>query len=122
MTESAPVNCLRCLRHSCQTQDIILVLVLLFHTDLQVRISCNFHDYKVFFACFDIILLKTNYSGVQFTLTPLSLSEGNSHLSHMSRMGQGDIYDDRDDIRDDREGHDESRDSESPISDVEITS
>ena len=64
---------------------------------------------------FTLNSLQHHYSGVQFTLTPLSLSEGNSHLNHMSRMGQGDMYDDRD-------GHDESRDSESPISDVEITS
>ena len=55
MMESAPVNCLRCLRRSSQTQDIISVSVLLFHTDLQVRNLFNIPDFKAIFTCFDII-------------------------------------------------------------------
>ena len=51
--------------------------------------------------------------GVQFSLTPLNISEAPGQLG--GPLTHRDIYEER-------EALDESRDSESPISDVEITS
>ena len=67
---------------------------------------------------FQILIL----AGIQFSLTPLSISDG-QHLGHMAHSDMYDDTDERDDdIREDVEVQDESRDSESPISDVEIAS
>ena len=54
-------------------------------------------------------------------MTPLSISDG-QHLGHMSHSDMFEDTDDRDDDIRDVEVQDESRDSESPISDVEIAS
>ena len=65
-----------------------------------------------FNVCYDDYLVSC--AGVQFSLTPLNISEGPRHLGG-GPLTHGDLYE--------REAAlDESRDSESPISDVEITS